>query len=131
MSRRLLMHGVRLQPALWRRVEAYADERCVTVSEALRRLLSLGLDVADGRDRPAIEELQERLDRILRLVHRIGPPLVGLPHLLAYWATREESGVTADQVVEEFETNAELVWREMLARRRGDAGPDDEGSGEA
>lgn len=101
----------------WRRVRAFAAAQDIAPATALQRLVVTGLDATEERRHGPFNEIEESLGRIRRLLDRLGPAIVGLPHLLAYWATREVEDVTADDLLAEFAANAEALWRDALATR--------------
>jgi hypothetical protein len=109
----------------WRRIRAHAAAQGIPPATALHRIVLAGIQAIEENRHGPLVEIEEALERVRRLLHRIGPAIVGLPHLLAYWATRDAEGVTADGLVAEFTANAQTVWRDALATRSAVAGRQD------
>jgi hypothetical protein len=101
----------------WRRVRAFAAAQGIAPATALQQLVVAGLATREESRHGPFVEIEESLGRIRRLLDRLGPAILGLPHLLAYWATREVEDVTADDLLAEFTANAEALWRDALAGR--------------
>ena len=110
--------AARLNEREWRRVCAFAAGQSVAPAEGLRRLVLVGLQASEGVRRSVGAEIEECVGRLLGLMERVGPAMVGLPHLLAYWATRDEGqDAGAAQLIAEFEHNAAVLWGEALRSR--------------
>lgn len=117
-------HPVRLTATDWRRVRAFSAAKAIAPATALRHLIVAGLGATDESRHGPFLEIEESLARIRRLLDRIGPPILGLPHLLAYWATRDVDDTTEDTLLAEFAANAEALWRDAVASRIGNNGQD-------
>ena len=110
--------AARLDEREWRRVCAFAAGHSVAPAEGLRRLVLLGLQTSEGVRRSVGAEIEECVGRLLGLLERVGPAMVGLPHLLAYWATRDEGDdADAAELMAEFNHNATVLWTEALRNR--------------
>lgn len=122
---RSVAHTVRLDVAAWRRVRACAASENIAPATALRQLVIASLNAKSENSRGPLLEVEASLRRIGLLLDRIGPAIVGLPHLLAFWATRESEDVSQDELLAEIATNAKAVWRDEVAARIGDQTPTD------
>lgn len=117
-SARSRVCALRVDLATWRRISAFAAGHAVPPSQALRRLVLLALDESEGLRPGDTAPLEEGIERLQRLLQRVGPVVVALPHLLAYWATRDMDDETSpDELAAEFHANAAQLWLEALEDR--------------
>ena len=122
-SRRMLANAVRLKSTDWQRVRAVAALKGVAPATALRELVLASLSAADENRQGPFVEIEESLLSVRALLNVLGPVVVGMPHLLAYWATREAQDITPDDLVAEFAANAEELWKDSVAKRGASATP--------
>lgn len=108
---------LQLDPAHRRTLEDYAAGQHLSLSEAARRLFDLVLAATADPDGDSTSRLEPALARVEQMIDTLGPAAVGLPRLLAYWATRSGSlTVSEDELIEEFWWEAERLWDAEVER---------------
>jgi hypothetical protein len=125
---------VRFDPALLRRVDAFAGGEGITRSRAVRELCGMSLDLIEskkGVTQGRIDELLESIESEKRLMAHLGTATVGILRLLAHWATQTGGlRVSEDELVAEVRTAGHEEWDqisgEAAGRLRG-AGAEGEG----
>jgi predicted transcriptional regulator len=98
--------GVKIDSALRREIDAYAEAHGITRSRAASHDLAIARETLRGREGiPAgkAEEILEALEGVRAGGELLGPPSFGLMRLLAHWATQ-----SGGRKVSEDELLAEL-----------------------
>jgi hypothetical protein len=123
-KQRMPKPDVRFDPALLRRVDAFAGGEGITRSRAVRELCGMGLDLVESKKGIAhgrVDELLEAIEGEKRLMAYLGTATVGILHLLAHWAAQTGGlRVSEDELVAEVRTAGHEEWERICeeARRR-------------
>jgi len=90
-SSRLSLISLKVDPALRREIDAYAEAYGLTRSRAAGHYLAIARETLREREGiPAsrADELLEALDGVRAAVDILGPPALGMLRLLAHWAVQ-------------------------------------------
>jgi hypothetical protein len=114
---------VRFDPALLRRVDAFAGSEGITRSRAVRELCGMGLDLIQSQKgimRGRMDELLESIESEKRLLAHLGTATVGILRLLAHWATQTGGlRVSEDELVAEVRTVGHEEWERISGEAAG------------
>jgi len=123
-SRHLCLLSVKLDRALLREIDAYADAQGVSRSRAAGRLLAIARDTIrerEGVPGSRADELLEALDGLRASVDILGPPTFGMLRLLAHWATHGGGvKVNEDELLAELRTVGADEWEQAVAEAERD-----------
>ena len=123
-SRHLCLLSVKLDRALLREIDAYAEAQGVSRSRAASRLLAIARDTIrerEGVPGSRADELLEALDGLRASVDILGPPTFGMLRLLAHWATHGGGvKVNEDELLAELRTVGADEWEQAVAETERD-----------
>jgi hypothetical protein len=121
---RLSLIGVKVDIALRREIDAYAEAQGVSRSRAASRLLAIARDAIrerEGVPGSRADELLEALDGLRASVDILGPPTFGILRLLAHWATHGGGvKVNEDELLAELRTVGADEWEQAVAEAERD-----------
>jgi hypothetical protein len=121
---RLCLVGVKVDAALRREIDAYAEAHGVSRSRAAGHYLAIARETI--REREGVpggraDELLEAVDGLRAAVDILGPPTFGMLRLLAHWATRGGSvKVSEDELLAELRTVGADEWEQAIAEAERD-----------
>jgi hypothetical protein len=99
-------------------LRGYAEGHSLSLSAAACAALEVGLTAlrrSGERERSQADALAAGIDRAETMLHLIGPPLLGLPGLIAHWAVRTgDLFVDEEELLDEFSRHAEALWETEL-----------------
>jgi hypothetical protein len=114
---------VRFDPALLRRVDAFAGSEGISRSRAVRELCGMGLELVEsqrGIMQGRIDQLLESIESEKRLMAHLGTATVGILRLLAHWATQTGGlRVSEDELVAEVRTAGLEEWDQISGEGAG------------
>jgi hypothetical protein len=123
-SSRLYPLSLKVDPALRREIDAYAESQGVSRSRAAGRLLGIARDTIrerEGVPGSRADELLEALDGLRASVDILGPPTFGMLRLLAHWATHGGGvKVNEDELLAELRTVGADEWEQAVAEAERD-----------
>ena len=131
---RLCLVGVKVDAALRREIDAYADAHGVSRSRAAGHYLAIARETI--REREGVpggraDELLEALDGLRAAVDILGPPTFGLLRLLAHWATQSGSvKVNEDELLAELRTVGADEWEQAITEAERDLQETSGGTGQ-
>jgi hypothetical protein len=118
-STRLTLIGVKVDPALCREIDAYAEAHGITRSRAAGEYLATAREAFRERDGiPAgrAEELLEAFEGVRAVLELLGPPTFGLMRLLAHWATQgDRVRFSEDELLAELRAVGADEWEQAVA----------------
>ena len=118
-SSRLSLISLKVDPALRREIDAYAESHGVTRSRAAGHYLSIARETIREREGvPAgrADELLEAVDGLRAAVDILGPPTFGMLRLLAHWASHGGGvKVSEDELLAELRTVGADEWEQAVA----------------
>ncbi len=121
---RFLSISVKINLALSREIEDYANAHGITRSRAAGQFLEIAretLRTREGVPGGKAEEILEALEGVRTVVELLGPPSFGVMRLLSHWAT--QSGglkVSEDELLAELRTVAGDEWEQALSEAERD-----------
>jgi hypothetical protein len=105
-------------PDLLAELRAYAISHGLSVSAAACSAVEVGLASLQQSDEPTrteIDALAARIEQAETMLHLMGPPLVALPSLIAYWAVKSEALCVSEQeLLDEVSYQGETLWQSEL-----------------
>ena len=124
---RLCLIGLKVDPALRREIDAYAEAHGITRSRAAGHYLAIAREVRREREGiPAnrADELLEALEGVRAAVDILGPPALGTLRLLAHWAVQGGGvKVSEDELLAEIRTVGADEWEQAIADAERDLQP--------
>lgn len=118
-STRLTLVGVKVEPALCREIDAYAEAHGMTRSRAAGVYLAIAREAlreGDGIPAGRAEELLEAFEGVRAVVELLGPPTFGLMRLLAHWASQGDGlKFSEDELVAELRAVGADEWEQAVA----------------
>jgi hypothetical protein len=118
-SSRLSLISLKVDPALRREIDAYAEAHGITRSRATAHYLAIAREVRRERDGiPAsrADELLEALEGVRAAVDILGPPALGMLRLLAHWAVQGGGvKVSEDELLAEVRAVGADEWEQAVA----------------
>jgi hypothetical protein len=121
---RLCLVGVKVDAALRREIDAYAEAHGVSRSRTAGHYLAIARETI--REREGVpggraDELMEAVDGLRAAVDILGPPTFGMLRLLAHWATQGGSvKVNEDELLAELRTVGADEWEQAIAEAERD-----------
>lgn len=131
---RLCLLGVKVDAALRREIDAYAEAHGVSRSRAAGHYLAIARETI--REREGVpggraDELMEAVDGLRAAVDILGPPTFGMLRLLAHWATQAGSvKVNEDELLAELRTVGGDEWEQAVAESERDLQEPSDGTGQ-
>jgi hypothetical protein len=123
-ARRLCVLGVKIDPALRREIDAYAEAHGITRSRAASEYLTIARDVLrerDGIPGERADELVEALEGLRAVVELLGPPAFGVLRLIAHWAARAGNlKVNEDELIAEVRAVGADEWEQAVTETERD-----------
>jgi len=116
---RLCLVGVKVDTALRREIDAYAEAHGVSRSRAAGHYLEVARETL--REREGVpggraDELLEAVDGLRAAVDLLGPPAFGMLRLLAHWAAHGGAvKVTEDELLAELRAVGADEWEQAVA----------------
>ena len=121
---RLCLIGVKVEPALRREIDAYAEAHGVSRSRAAGHLLAIAREAI--REREGVPgsragELLQAIDGLRAAVDILGPPTFGMLRLLAHWVAQGGGvKVSEDELLAELRTVGADEWEQAVAEAERD-----------
>lgn len=121
---RLCLVGVKVDAALRREIDAYAEAHGVSRSRAASHYLAIARETI--REREGVpggraDELMEAVDGLRAAMDILGPPTFGMLRLLAHWATQAGGvKVNEDELLAELRTVGADEWEQAIAEAERD-----------
>jgi len=121
---RLCLIGVKVDPALRREIDAYAEAHGVSRSRAAGHYLAIARETL--REREGVpggraDELLEAVDGLRAAVDILGPPTFGMLRLLAHWASQGGTvKVSEDELLAELRSVGADEWEQAVAEAERD-----------
>jgi hypothetical protein len=116
---RLCLIGVKVDAALRREIDAYAEAHGVSRSRAAGHYLAIARETIHEREGvPAgrADELMEAVDGLRAAVDILGPPTFGMLRLLAHWASQGGTvKVSEDELLAELRSVGADEWEQAVA----------------
>ena len=116
---RLCLVGVKVDAALRREIDAYAEAHGVSRSRAAGHYLAIARETIrerEGVPSGRADELLEAVDGLRAAVDILGPPTFGMLRLLAHWATQGGGvKVSEDELLAELRTVGGDEWEQAVA----------------
>ena len=126
-SSRLCLISLKVDPALRREIDAYAEAHGLTRSRAAGHYLAIARETLREREGiPAsrADELLEALEGVRAAVDILGPPALGMLRLLAHWAVQGGGvKVSEDELLAEIRTVGADEWEQAIADAERDLQP--------
>jgi hypothetical protein len=123
----LCLVSLKVDVALRREIDAYAEAHGITRSRAAAHYLSIARETLrerEGVPGSRADELLEALDGLRAAVDILGPPTCGLLRLLAHWATHGGGlKVNEDELLAELRTVGADEWEQAVAEAERDLHP--------
>jgi hypothetical protein len=121
---RLSLIGVKVDIALRREIDAYADAHGVSRSRAAGHFLAIARDAIrerEGVPGSRADELLEAVDGLRAAVDILGPPTFGMLRLLAHWASQGGGvKVNEDELLAELRSVGADEWEQAVAETERD-----------
>ena len=121
---RLCLIGVKVDAALRREIDAYAEAHGVSRSRAAGHYLAIARETIHEREGvPAgrADELMEAVDGLRAAVDILGPPTFGMLRLLAHWALQGGTvKVSEDELLAELRSVGADEWEQAVAEAERD-----------
>jgi hypothetical protein len=121
---RLCLIGVKVDAALRREIDAYAEAHGVSRSRAAGHYLAIARETIHEREGvPAgrADELMEAVDGLRAAVDILGPPTFGMLRLLAHWASQGGTvKVSEDELLAELRSVGADEWEQAVAEAERD-----------
>jgi hypothetical protein len=121
---RLCLIGVKVDAALRREIDAYAEAHGVSRSRAAGHYLAIARETIHEREGvPAgrADELMEAIDGLRAAVDILGPPTLGMLRLLAHWASQGGTvKVSEDELLAELRSAGGDEWEQAVAEAERD-----------
>lgn len=121
---RLCLIGVKVDAALRREIDAYAEANGVSRSRAAGHYLAIARETIHEREGvPAgrADELMEAVDGLRAAVDILGPPTFGMLRLLAHWASQGGTvKVSEDELLAELRSVGGDEWEQAVAEAERD-----------
>jgi hypothetical protein len=118
-STRLALIGVKVERALCREIDAYAEAHGMTRSRAAGVYLAIAREALrepDGIPAGRAEDLLEAFEGVRAVVELLGPPTFGLMRLLAHWASKGNGQkFSEDELVAELRAVGADEWEQAVA----------------
>jgi len=116
---RLCLIGVKVDAALRREIDAYAEAHGVSRSRAAGDYLAIAKETIHEREGvPAgrADELMEAVDGLRAAVDILGPPTFGMLRLLAHWASQGGGTVkvSEDELLAELRSVGADEWEQAV-----------------
>jgi hypothetical protein len=121
---RLCLIGLKVDVALRREIDAYAEAHGISRSRAAGHYLAIARETI--REREGVpggraDELLEALDGLRAAMDILGPPTFGMLRLLAHWATQAGSvKVNEDEILAELRTVGADEWEQAISEAERD-----------
>jgi hypothetical protein len=121
---RLSLIGVKVDIALRREIDAYAEAHGVSRSRAAGHFLAIARDAIrerEGVPGSRADELLEAVDGLRAAVDILGPPTFGMLRLLAHWASQGGGvKVNEDELLAELRSVGADEWEQAVAETERD-----------
>lgn len=121
---RLCLIGVKVDAALRREIDAYAEAHGVSRSRAAGHYLAIARETIHEREGvPAgrADELMEAVDGLRAAMDILGPPTFGMLRLLAHWASLGGTvKVSEDELLAELRSVGADEWEQAVAEAERD-----------
>ena len=121
---RLCLVGVKIDAALRREIDAYAEAHGVSRSRAAGHYLAIARETIrerEGVPSGRADELLEAVDGLRAAVDILGPPTFGMLRLLAHWASHGGGvKVNEDELLAELRTVGADEWEQAVAEAERD-----------
>lgn len=121
---RLSLIGVKVDIALRREIDAYAEAHGVSRSRAAGHFLAIARDAIrerEGVPGSRADELLEAVDGLRAAVDILGPPTFGMLRLLAHWASQGGGvKVSEDELLAELRSVGADEWEQAVAETERD-----------
>jgi len=121
---RLCLIGVKVDAALRREIDAYAEANGVSRSRAAGHYLAIARETIHEREGvPAgrADELMEAVDGLRTAVDILGPPTFGMLRLLAHWASQGGTvKVSEDELLAELRSVGADEWEQAVGEAERD-----------
>ncbi len=123
-SSRLCLLSLKVDLALRREIDAYAEAYGVSRSRAAGHYLAIGRETI--REREGVpggraDELMEAVHGLRAVVDLLGPPTFGMLRLLAHWSTQGGGvKVNEDELLAELRTVGADEWEQAVAEAERD-----------
>jgi hypothetical protein len=121
---RLSLIGVKVDIALRREIDVYAEAHGVSRSRAAGHFLAIARDAIrerEGVPGSRADELLEAVDGLRAAVDILGPPTFGMLRLLAHWASQGGGvKVNEDELLAELRSVGADEWEQAVAETERD-----------
>ena len=121
---RLSLIGVKVDIALRREIDTYAEAHGVSRSRAAGHFLAIARDAIHEREGvpgSRADELLEAVDGLRAAVDILGPPTFGMLRLLAHWASQGGGvKVNEDELLAELRSVGADEWEQAVAETERD-----------
>ncbi len=121
---RLCLIGVKIDTALRREIDAYAEAHGVSRSRAAGHFLSIGREAIHERDGvpgSRADELLEAVDGLRAALDILGPPTFGMLRLLAHWVAQTGGvKVSEDELLAELRAVGADEWEQAVGEAERD-----------
>ena len=118
-SSRLVPIAAKINPALSRAIDDYAEVQGISRSRAAGQLLEIAqeaLRAREGVPSGKAEEILEALEGVRMVVELMGPPTFGILRLLSHWAIQTGGlKVSEDELLAELQGVAGDEWEQALS----------------
>jgi hypothetical protein len=123
-SSRLCLISLKVEAALRREVDAYAEAHGITRSRAANHYLSIASETIrerDGVPSGKADELMNAIDGLRAAIDILGPPTFGMLRLMAHWSTLGGGvKVSEDELLAELRTVGADEWEQAMAEAERD-----------
>jgi hypothetical protein len=123
-SSRLCLISLKVDAALRREVDAYAEAHGITRSRAANHYLAIARETIrerEGVPSGKADELMEAVDGLRAAIDILGPPTFGMLRLLAHWSTLGGGvKVNEDELLAELRTVGADEWEQAMAEAERD-----------
>lgn len=123
-SSRLCLVSLKVDVALRREIDAYAEVHGVSRSRAAGHFLAIARDAIrerEGVPGSRADELLEAVDGLRAAVDILGPPTFGMLRLLAHWASQGGGvKVNEDELLAELRSVGADEWEQAVAETERD-----------
>ena len=121
---RLCLIGVKVDTALRREIDAYAEAHGVSRSRAAGHFLAIAREAIQEREGVPggrADELMEAVDGMRAALDILGPPTFGMLRLMAHWASQGGGvKVNEDELLAELRAVGADEWEQAVAEAERD-----------